>query len=135
MTADLPAVNATLNGIATVLLVCGYLAIRAERRRLHGWFMGAALTTSAAFLVCYLIYHYHHGSTKYEGTGVLRAIYLSILVSHILLAAAMVIPILMVVGRAARRRWEAHRRLARWTLPVWLYVSVTGVVIYFMLHA
>ena len=134
MTADLPAVNATLNATAAVLLVCGYLAIRSERRRLHGWLMGAALTTSAAFLVCYLVYHYHHGSTRYEGTGALRAVYLAILLSHIVLAAGMVIPVLMVVSRAVRRRWEAHRRLARWTLPIWLYVSVTGVVIYFMLH-
>ena len=135
MTADLPAVNATLNGIAATLLVCGWFAIRADRRKLHGWLMGAALATSAAFLVCYLIYHYHHGSTRYEGTGALRAVYLAILISHIILAAVMVIPILMVAIRAARRRWEAHRRLARWTLPVWLYVSVTGVIIYFMLHA
>jgi putative membrane protein len=134
VTADLPAVNATLNGIAAVLLVCGWVAIRADRRVLHGWLMGAALLTSAAFLVSYLIYHYSHGSTKYEGTGALRAIYLAILISHILLAAGMVIPILLVAARAARRRWPAHRRLARWTLPVWLYVSLTGVIIYFMLH-
>ncbi len=135
MTADLPAVNATLNGIAAALLVCGWIAVRADRKKLHGWLMGGALAMSAAFLVCYLIYHYHHGSTRYEGTGALRAIYLAILISHIILAAVMVIPILMVAYRAARRRWEAHRRLARWTLPVWLYVSVTGVIIYFMLHA
>ena len=133
---DLPALNATLNGIAAVLLVTGYVLIRRGRQAAHKRAMLGALSTSALFLVSYVIYHLNAGSVPYQGQGVLRVVYFVILVTHIILAAA-VLPLALVTaarGLAARGDFTRHVRIARWTLPIWLYVSVTGVVIYLMLY-
>jgi len=132
----LPTVNATLNAIAAVLLVLGWTLIRRKRVDAHRRVMIAAFATSCLFLICYLTYHYAiHGSKPFghEGTA-LRTVYLSILMSHTLLAAA--VPFLAVIAlrRGLAGRFDLHRRIARWTLPVWLYVSVTGVVVYLMLY-
>ena len=132
--ADLPALNATLNGIATVLLLGGWFSIRSGRKKAHIACMISALTVSAAFLSSYLVYHYSAGSVKFAHGGALKAIYLLILIPHIILAAVNVPMILLTVVPAARRRFDRHKRIARWTLPVWLYVSVTGVLVYFMLY-
>lgn len=131
---DLPALNAFLNTTSAALLVTGWLLIRAKRIQAHRRAMTAALVSSALFLACYLTYHASVGSVRFLGTGTARTVYLAILASHTLLAAA-VAPLaitVFVLGRRDSR--ERHRRLARWTLPLWLYVSVTGVVIYVMLY-
>ena len=132
--ADLPTVNATLNGTAAALLVAGFFLIRSGRREAHRRAMTAAFACSVLFLVSYLVYHLEAGSVRFQGTGAVRNVYLTILLTHTLLAA--VVPFLAVVTLVLARkgRFEAHRRLARVTLPVWLYVSVTGVVIYLMLY-
>ena len=131
---SLPTLNALLNGTSTVFLVTGYLFIRRKNIAAHRLCMLAALVSSALFLTSYLIYHYHVGSKPFQGPGWARTIYLIILLPHIVLAAAMVPFIIVLVIRAIRSQFDKHRRLARWTLPVWLYVSVTGVIIYFMLY-
>jgi len=131
---DLPALNATLNGIATALLVSGWWLIKSGRRSAHRAAMLSALGVSALFLVSYVIYHANAGSKPFPGTGPIRAAYFAILITHIVLAAAIVPLVLVTVTRAWRARFDAHRRIARWTLPLWLYVSVTGVVIYLMLY-
>ena len=131
---DLPAVNASLNALAAVFLTAGYLLIRAGRQRAHERCMLAALATSTLFLACYLVYHYNVGSKPYEGQGLLRQIYFTILVTHVVLAASVVPLALVTASRGLRQRFDAHVRIARWTLPIWLYVSVTGVVIYLMLY-
>jgi putative membrane protein len=132
--ADLPALNATLNGLATLFLVAGWLCIRARRIAWHRASMLAAFTTSAAFLVSYLVYHYHVGSKPFGGAGAIRLVYFLILITHIILAAAIVPLSLLTLSRALARRFDKHRRIARITLPIWLYVSVTGVVVYVMLY-
>jgi uncharacterized membrane protein YozB (DUF420 family) len=132
--ADLPALNATLNSLAAVLLVCGWVAIRGRRIALHRACMLAAFATSAAFLASYLVYHYHVGSKPFPGTGAIRVVYLSILVTHILLAITIVPLSLVTLSRALASRFDKHRRIARVTLPIWLYVSVTGVIVYVMLY-
>jgi uncharacterized membrane protein YozB (DUF420 family) len=132
--ADLPALNATLNGIAAALIVTGWWLVRHGNHRAHRAAMLAALAFSVAFLTSYVVYHAHAGSRPYQGTGLLRAVYFVILVSHIVLAAAIVPLVLITVARAWRGRFARHRAIARWTLPLWLYVSVTGVVIYWMLY-
>jgi uncharacterized membrane protein YozB (DUF420 family) len=132
--SDLPALNATLNGIATVLLLTGWWLIKTGHRTAHRAAMVAALTTSAAFLTSYVIYHANAGSKAYVGTGPIRLVYFAILITHIILAAAIVPMVLMTVARAFKGHFDRHRILARWTLPLWLYVSVTGVVIYVMLY-
>lgn len=131
---DLPTVNAILNGTAATLLVAGFLLIRAGRREAHRRVMTAAFACSVLFLVSYLVYHFEAGSVRFRGTGGFRTFYLSVLLTHTVLAA--VVPFLAVTTLVLARkgRFEAHRRLARVTLPVWLYVSVTGVVIYLMLY-
>jgi uncharacterized membrane protein YozB (DUF420 family) len=131
---DLPAVNASLNALAAVFLTAGYLFIRTGRRRAHKRCMLTALATSTLFLACYLVYHYNVGSKPYEGQGLLRQLYLTILVTHVVLAASVVPLALVTANRGLRDRLDAHVRIARWTLPIWLYVSVTGVVIYLMLY-
>lgn len=131
---DLPAVNATLNALAAVLLTAGYLFIRQGRQRAHERCMLAALATSTVFLACYLVYHYNVGSRPYQGQGLLRLVYLTILATHVVLAATVVPLALVTASRGLRRRLDTHVRIARWTLPIWLYVSVTGVVIYLMLY-
>jgi putative membrane protein len=128
----LPAVNACLNATAATLLVAGYWAVRGGKRALHMRLMVAALACSAVFLVSYVIYHYAHGDTKY--TGEHRLIYFSILISHIVLSIGIVPMALQAVYFAVKGRFDAHKRVARWLLPIWLYVSITGVVIYFMLR-
>jgi putative membrane protein len=132
--ASLPLVNATLNAIATVLLINGYIAIRRRRIRLHRASMIAAFVVSVLFLTSYLIYHAHAGSRPFPGRGPIRAVYFTILISHIVLAAT--IPPLagLTLWRAYRRRFDRHVPIARWTLPLWLYVSVTGIVVYWMLY-
>jgi uncharacterized membrane protein YozB (DUF420 family) len=132
--SDLPAVNATLNASSFVLLLNGYRLIRQKRIAAHKRCMLTACVTSVLFLVSYLTYHYHHGSTPFTGEGWVRPVYFIILISHTILAAAIVPLVLITLVRALRERFDQHRRIARWTLPVWLYVSVTGVIIYFMLY-
>ena len=132
--SDLPTLNAVLNGTAATLLVAGFALIRSGRREAHHRVMTAAFACSVLFLVSYLVYHAGAGSVRFRGTGTVRTVYLSILLTHTLLAA--VVPFLAVVTivLARKGRFEKHRALARVTLPVWLYVSVTGVVIYLMLY-
>jgi uncharacterized membrane protein YozB (DUF420 family) len=131
---DLPAVNASLNGTAAVLLAVGYVLIRRGRVAAHRNMMVSAFVVSTLFLACYLYYHAHVLSKPYEGTGVLRPVYYAILISHIALAGTIVPLALVTLYRAFRGQFDRHRRIARWTLPLWLYVSVTGVVIYLMLY-
>jgi uncharacterized membrane protein YozB (DUF420 family) len=131
---DLPALNAALNGLASVFLVTAYLLIRRGRRELHKKFMLAALVTSALFLASYVTYHYHAGSRPFPGQGVVRVVYFAILIPHVLLAATILPLALITTARGLRSQFDRHVRIARWTLPLWLYVSVTGVVIYLMLY-
>lgn len=130
----LPHVNASLNGLGALLLVAGYIFIRQRRIAAHRACMMAAFALSILFLVSYLVYHYQVGSVKFQGTGAIRTFYLTILASHSLLAA--VVPFLAVITlwRALGERFEKHVKIARWTLPIWLYVSVTGVIVYWMLY-
>jgi putative membrane protein len=132
--SDLPLLNATLNGIAAILLVTGYLFIKQGRRRQHQWCMLGALTTSALFLVSYVTYHLHAGSRPFPGQGPIRVVYFAILITHVILAAVIVPLALLTAVRGLKSQFEKHVRIARWTFPVWLYVSVTGVVIYLMLY-
>ncbi len=132
--ADLPAVNAALNSLSAVLLATGYLLIRRRRWRAHMRVMIAALVSSTLFLASYLVYHAHVGSKRFPGTGAARTVYLSILATHTLLAATVPFFAGFLVWNAYRRRFDRHRRIARWGLPIWLYVSVTGVVVYWMLY-
>lgn len=131
---DLPALNALLNTTAAVLLVAGYRFIRQGRREAHRRAMTAALIVSALFLASYLVYHAQVGSVKFQKTGWIRPVYFSILISHTVLAACVAPMALVTVWRAWKGRFEKHRRLARLTLPLWLYVSVTGVIVYLMLY-
>ena len=133
--ADLPAVNATLNAISTILLVAGWLFIRSGNKRGHIACMVSALITSAAFLTCYLIYHSLMGSKPFPVEyPTARKIYFVILIPHIILAIVNLPMIIMTVVPAIRQRFDRHQRIARWTLPVWLFVSVTGVLVYLMLY-
>jgi putative membrane protein len=132
--SDLPTLNAVLNGSSAVLLAFGYVMIRTGRREAHRRFMWAALTTSSLFLVSYLVYHFQVGSVRFPGTGLVRTVYLTILSTHTVLAITIVPLVLVTLSRARRGDFPAHRRLARITLPLWAYVSVTGVVIYWMLY-
>lgn len=132
--SELPALNASLNGVATVFLVAGYVLIRRRRIAAHRASMVAAVASSALFLISYVIYHANAGSRPFTGTGPLRAIYFFILLTHIVLAAAIVPMVIITLSRALRERFDRHAAMARWTLPIWLYVSVTGVVIYLMLY-
>ncbi len=132
--SDLPLLNATLNAVATVLLVAGFLFIRRGRVTAHRFCMTAAFLVSTAFLISYLFYHARAGSVAFTGVGWVRPFYFSLLISHIVLAAAVPPLAIVTLWRALRGRIEAHRRLARWTLPIWLYVSVTGVMVYWMLY-
>ena len=131
---DLPAVNATLNGISAVLLVIGYVLIRQQKIRQHRRVMLGAFTVSCLFLIGYVIYHYHVGSKPYPGQGPIRTVYFFILITHIVLAAFVPPMAIITLVRALRERFDTHARLARWTLPIWLYVSVTGVAVYWMLY-
>jgi uncharacterized membrane protein YozB (DUF420 family) len=134
MTSVLPTVNAILNGTAAVLLVCGYLLIRRKRIAQHRKVMITAFGVSCAFLICYLIYHYQAGHVVYHRTGAIRTVYLSILATHTILAAAVPFLAVITLRRGLTARYDRHRKIARWTLPIWLYVSVTGVIVYLMLY-
>jgi uncharacterized membrane protein YozB (DUF420 family) len=133
-TSSLPLVNAILNGVATLLLVAGYVSVRRGNIAAHRAAMISAFATSALFLTSYLIYHSLEGSRPFTGRGAVRILYFTILISHIVLAAA--IPFLagLTLWRALRGRFDRHVPIARWTLPIWLYVSVTGLIVYFMLY-
>ena len=127
-------IDATLNALSAMLLVCGYYFIRQRNIPAHKACMVAAFATSVIFLVCYLTYHYYHGVTRFPGHGPIRNFYLTLLASHTILAVVIVPLILTTLYRAWRLKFEAHRRIAVWTLPLWIYVSVTGVVVYWMLY-
>lgn len=131
---DLPALNATLNGLSAILLTTGYILIRRGHRGLHKRCMLAALTTSALFLVSYVIYHLNTGSRPFPGQGAIRLVYFVILITHVILAATILPLALITTARGLKDQYDRHVRIARWTLPLWLYVSVTGVVIYLMLY-
>ena len=131
---DLPAVNAILNATAAVLLLWGYTLIRRHRQQTHKRFMIAAFATSCVFLVCYLVYHAQVGSVRFQHPGAIRVVYLSILATHTVLAACVPVLAIITLRRGLSARFDKHRAIARWTLPIWLYVSVTGVVVYLMLY-
>ena len=132
--SDLPALNASLNAASAVLLSAGYICIRHRRIAAHRACMLLALLTSSLFLVSYLTYHYHVGSIPFRGTGWTRPVYFTLLISHTILAATVVPLALITAARAARGRFDRHVSIARYTLPIWMYVSVTGVVIYVVLY-
>ena len=130
----LPAVNAALNGLCAVLLLIGFALIRRRRVTAHRRTMKTAFAVSVVFLASYLTYHQHAGVHRYPGTGAARTVYLAILATHTVLAAAVVPLVLRTLYLGNGSRFVEHRRIARWTLPIWFYVSVTGVVVYFMLY-
>jgi len=132
--SDLPTIDAALNAASAVLLTLGYFFIRKKNILAHKACMLSAFATSTLFLACYLTYHYFHGTTRFAGRGVVRWFYFSLLGSHTLLAAAIVPLVLVTLHRAWRERFDLHKRIARWTLPLWLYVSVTGVIVYWTLY-
>jgi uncharacterized membrane protein YozB (DUF420 family) len=129
-----PALNATLNGASAVLIVTGRSLIRRKKVALHRACMIAAVVTSTVFLACYLYYHAHVRSVHFPGHGWARTVYFSILISHTLLAAAVPVLVVITLTLALRQKFEQHRRIARWTYPIWLYVSATGVIVYLMLY-
>lgn len=131
---SLPDLNAALNAGATLLLVAGYVQIKRGRKAAHKACMLSACAVSAAFLVSYLVHHARAGHVVYPGTGAMRGLYLAILLTHTVLAAAVPFLAAVTVWRAFRGDWERHKRLARWTFPIWLYVSVTGIAVYLMLY-
>lgn len=135
MISLLPSINATLNALSAVLLFWGYLLIRRKRVEQHRRVMKTAFATSCLFLVCYLVYHSQVGSVPFHHEGTtLRSVYLSILLTHTVLAAAVPVLAVITLRRGLAGKYDRHRRIARWTLPIWLYVSVTGVVVYVMLY-
>ncbi len=131
---DLPALNATLNATSAIFLTIGYVLIRRGRREAHKRCMLAALTVSALFLTSYVIYHANVGSKPFPGQGAMRVVYFAILIPHVTLAVTILPLALITTARGLRAQYDRHVRIARWTLPIWLYVSVTGVVIYLMLY-
>ena len=132
---DFPLVNASLNGTSAVLLAAAFAFIKRGRIRAHGWTMVAAVVTSTAFLACYLTYHYVAGErTSGLKPGTLRTVYFLVLFPHLILSIVMLPMIFMTLFRAYRKEWHKHRKIAVWTFPIWLYVSVTGVIIYWMLY-
>ncbi len=134
MTSLLPTINATLNGIAAILLIWGYTLIRRKRVQTHRKVMTTAFATSCLFLVCYLVYHAQVGSVHFTHTGAIRTIYFAILITHTTLAATVPVLAVITLRRARMGKFDRHRAIARWTLPIWLYVSVTGVIVYVMLY-
>ena len=131
---DLPTVNAVLNGTAAILLVWGYTLIRRKQIAQHRRVMLSAFAVSCVFLTCYLIYHYNVGSVKFPRPGWVRNVYWTILFTHTVLAVTVPVLAIITLNRALRGRFDKHRRIARWTFPIWLYVSVTGVIVYLMLY-
>jgi uncharacterized membrane protein YozB (DUF420 family) len=132
--SQLPTLNAALNSLSAVFLLGGYLFIRAQRRNAHRLCMLSAFGCSILFLISYLIYHYQVGSVPFKRQGWIRPVYFTILITHTILAVSVVPLALITLFRAVRERFAAHRRIARWTFPIWLYVSVTGVIVYLMLY-
>jgi len=132
--SKLPHLNALLNATSGLLLLAGFYFIRQRRITAHLRCMTSALVVSCAFLISYLIYHYHSGSTRFAGQGLIRPVYFTILLSHTILAVVIVPLIIVTLLRAWRGDFMRHRRIARWTFPLWLYVSVTGVIVYLMLY-
>ena len=132
--SDLPALNATLNATCAVLLVIGWTLIKRGRIRQHRAVMIAAVCTSALFLISYLVYHAQVGSVRFTKTGSIRVVYFTVLLTHTVLAAVIVPMVLVTLSRGLAGRYDPHRRIARWTMPIWLYVSVTGVIVYLMLY-
>ena len=133
--SDLPAANALFNSLSAVCLILGYINIRRRNRVIHMRFMLSATVFSALFLVSYITYHYFHGDTKFPGHGWIRPVYFFILITHISLSMVALPLILGTLWWALRSQFRFHRKIARWTLPVWLYVSITGVIVYFVLRA
>ena len=131
---DLPAVNATLNGLSGVLLAVGYVLIRMRKIELHRKVMISAFITSSRFLACYLVYHAQVGSVRFPRQGFVRPLYYTILITHVTLAIAVVPLALITLTRGLKGRFAEHRRIVRWTLPIWMYVSVTGVLVYVLLY-
>ena len=131
---DLPALNASLNAVSALFLILGYFFIRTKQVNRHRAAMLAAFSTSILFLISYLVYHYHVGSKPFPGQGWIRSVYFMILISHVVLAATIAPLALATLTLAWKERFQTHRRLARWTLPLWLYVSLTGIVVYLMLY-
>jgi len=130
----LPTVNAALNSASALLLVAGYLFIRNKKVLAHKLCMLSAFTTSTLFLISYLSYHYQVGSVPFKGQGWIRTVYFTVLISHTILAVTIVPLVLVTLTRALKGSFDRHKRIARWTLPIWLYVSVTGVIVYWMLY-
>ena len=131
---DLPAVNATLNATCALLLVIGWILIKRGRIRQHRAVMIAAVSTSALFLTSYLIYHAQVGSVRFTKTGAIRTVYFTVLLTHTILAAVIVPMALVTLSRGLSGKYDPHRRIARWTMPIWLYVSITGVIVYVLLY-
>lgn len=131
---DLPAVNATLNAVAAVLLSIAYVLIRQRRIDAHRRTMIAAFATSSLFLICYIVYHAQVGSVRFTRQGFVRPLYFGILITHVTLAAAVLPLAIITLSRGLKARYDRHRAIARWTLPIWLYVSVTGVLVYVLLY-
>jgi putative membrane protein len=134
MTPVLPTINAFLNATSAVLLVWGYTLIRRKQIETHRKVMTSAFVTSCLFLVCYIVYHAQVGSKHFPGEGTLKTVYLTILATHTVLAAAVPFLAIVTLRRGLAAKYDKHRKIARWTLPIWLYVSVTGVVVYVMLY-
>lgn len=130
----LPHLNAILNATSGILLVAGFFFIRRRKITAHLLCMSAAVAVSVLFLISYLTYHYHHGSTRFTGQGAVRYVYLTILLTHTVLAVVIVPLVVVTLRRAVRGEYAKHRRIARWTFPLWLYVSITGVIVYLMLY-
>jgi uncharacterized membrane protein YozB (DUF420 family) len=131
---NLPAINASLNALSGVLLIVGYGLIRARRIAVHRRVMIAAFATSSLFLVCYVIYHAQVGSVRFTRHGFVRPLYFTILITHVTLAAAVLPLAIVTLSRGLNARYDRHRAIARWTFPIWLYVSVTGVLVYVLLY-
>lgn len=134
MSVSHPALNAALNLTSAILLTCGWLMIRRGRIQTHRRFMIAAFVTSTFFLISYIVYHYTAGATRFTGTGAIRTFYFSILISHTVLALFVPPLAIIAIWNGLKMRVETHRRFARWALPLWMYVSVTGVMVYVMLY-
>ena len=133
-TSNLPAINAFFNLLSTFSLIIGYYFIKKKNETRHKQFMITAFVFSSIFLIGYLFYHYHHGSTKFPELGWIKSLYLMILLPHIILAIVMVPMIMMTFTYAFQKKWDKHKKLARFTFPIWMYVSVTGVIIYLMIY-
>ena len=131
---DLPAVNASLNALSGVLLLIGFVLVRSGRIAAHRRTMIAAFVTSSLFLICYVVYHAQVGSVRFTRQGFVRPLYFTILITHVTLAAAVLPLAILTLSRGLKARYAPHRRIARWTLPIWMYVSVTGVLVYVLLY-